>query len=58
MPKSKPIKDAPIDSVIRLLAQAAEIARKNRLRVGVRVPIAYAVWAALDEEERQRTKHK
>ncbi len=55
---ARKLNEPPLDSVIHLLAQAAEIARKNRLRVGVRVPIAYAVWAALDEEERQRKGRK
>lgn len=55
----KPLADAPIDQVIRLLAQAAGIAQRKRMRVEhVRLPIARALQAAFDEAERLRARKR
>ena len=56
----KPLQDAPIDCIIRLLAQAAGIARRRRISAGLRRTIADALHEAFIESSRlrERKRHK
>ena len=50
------LNEPPIDSIIRLLAQAASIAQEKRMRLRVSQAIISASLVALDEAEHIRAK--
>lgn len=54
--KHKPLKDSPIDEVIRLLAQAAGIAKRKRMAAVLRYRIGYTMIAAFNYAERLRAR--
>ena len=56
----KPLQDAPIDCIIRLLAQAAGIARRRRISAALRRTIADALHETFIESSRlrERKRHK
>ena len=56
--KRKPLADAPIDEIIRLLAQAAGIARRRRISAALRRTIADALHEAFIESSRLRERKR
>ena len=52
--KTKRVTDAPIEQVVRLLAQAAGIAQRKRMGATLRRLIGNAIHAAFNEAERAR----
>ena len=58
--KRKPLADAPIDAIIRLLAQATGVARRRRISAALRRTIADALHEAFIESSRlrERKRHK
>jgi len=56
--KRKPLLDAPTDEIIRLLAQAAGIARRRRISAALRRTIADALHEAFIESSRLRARKR
>ena len=53
-----PLQDAPIDEIIRLLAQAAGIARRRQISAALRRTIADALHEAFIESSRLRERKR
>ena len=56
--KRKPLSDAPIDEILRLLAQAAGIAQRKRMAMELRCRIGFVLTAAFDEAKRLRARKR